>query len=52
MAALTNGELSRTPLHGARPLSRIQEVLFVSAAFVFGGVLQMLVIACISGILE
>jgi len=41
---LTNREPGRTPLRRARPLTHIQEVLFLSAAFAVGGVLQTLVI--------
>ncbi len=48
----TNRRPGSTPLRRARPLTRIQEVTFVAAAFVVGGVLQMLVILDISGILE
>ena len=36
----------------ARPLTRTQEVLFISTAFVFGGVLQVCVVLHIFGILE
>ena len=35
-----------------RPLTRIQEVLFVAAAFLVGGLLQMFVILHMGGILE
>jgi len=52
MAEMVNGELVGTTWRRARPLTRLQEVLFVSAAFVFGGVLQMVVILYVSGILE
>lgn len=51
-AELVNGELRRTTLRRSRPLTRVQEVLFLSAAFAFGGVLQMFVILYMSGILE
>jgi len=49
---LTNRRPGRMSLRRARPLTRIQEVLFVGAAFVVGGVLQMYVILNIAGILE
>jgi len=39
---------SRTP----RPLTRIQEILLIGAAFVVGGVLQIVVFLDIGGILE
>ena len=48
----TNRRPGSMSLRRARPLTRIQEVIFVAAAFVVGGVLQMLVILDISGILE
>ncbi len=48
----TNRRSGRKSLGRARPLTRIQEVIFVAAAFVVGGVLQIFVILNIGGILE
>ncbi len=41
-----------TSLRRARPLTFVQEVLVVAAAFVVGAVLQVLVILNIGGVLE
>jgi len=38
--------------HIARPITRIQEVLFIASAFVVGGVLQILVLLHLSVVLE
>ncbi len=48
----TNRRPGRMSLRRARPLTRIQEVLFIGAAFVVGAILQMYVILSIGGILE
>ena len=37
-------KFAHTPVRRSRPLTRVQEVLFISTAFVLGGLLQMLVI--------
>lgn len=49
---LTHPRPGRMSSRRARPLTRIQEVLFVAAAFFVGGLLQMLVILYGGGILE
>ena len=52
MSDLANRGDGHTSLRRARPLTFVQEVLVVAAAFVFGAVPQMLVILNIGGILE
>jgi hypothetical protein len=49
---LTQRRAGRMASRRARPLTRIQEVLFVAAAFFVGGLLQMLAILYIGRILE